>query len=507
MAARRAAPNGGRVLWPLLHYLPGEVVFKEGDWEDYLVASRHFSETLRRLDIRAGDMIWVHDYHLMPLPGILRQVYGPRVKIGFFLHIPFPSSEIFKVLPVCRELLLGLVHADLISFHSYDYARHFSSACAKLLGIVPTVGGFEWNGQMVHVETAPIGIDPDVFLRGLADEQVQLRVADLQRAFEGKRVILGVDRLDYIKGIPNKIAAFRRFLEQHPELRGSVVLVQVAVPSRTDVQEYVDLGTSVFEMAGNCNALYGTADSSPLQLISRSVGYHELSALYQVAEVCLVSSLRDGMNLVAYEYVASQAERHGVLILSEFAGAAQCFGGALFVNPWDLDGMARRLAEALEMPAARREALHAQLFRYTCAHTATRWGQAFVDRLARVGGHRGAGPGVEVCWGEGARADSGPGSAAASPGECECVDREGLGGWGAGVLGIFQLAAGRTPGSRLEVARGSITWSFEYGDREFWSYQAEGLRASLQATGAAEHGQLSVSESSVSLVSTGAERG
>ncbi|CAD6953462.1 unnamed protein product [Tilletia controversa] len=256
------------------------------------------------------------------------------IKLGFFLHTPFPSSEIYRILPVRREILLGILHCDLIGFHTYDYARHFLSSCTRILGLPTMRNGLEFEGRYVHVGTYPIGIQPELFEEGLRKKAVQERIRVLERRFEGVKIIVGVDRLDYIKGVPQKLYALEAFLQDHPEWVGKVVLVQVAVPSRQDVEEYQNLRSKVNEAVGAINGRFGTFESMPIHFLHRSVNFDELCALYAVSDACLVTSTRDGMNLVSYEYIACQQERNGVMILSEFAGAAQSLNGSLIVNPW-----------------------------------------------------------------------------------------------------------------------------------------------------------------------------
>ncbi len=211
-------------------------------------------------DVQDGDLVWVHDYHLMLLPQMLREEIGrskSNVKVGFFLHTPFPSSEIYRILPVRDEILLGLLDCDLIGFHTYDYARHFLSSCSRILGLTTTPNGVEYDGKVVTVGAFPIGIDPDKFTEGLKKEKVKKRIAALEQKFQGVKLIVGVDRLDYIKGVPQKMHALEVFLTDHPEWIGKVVLVQVAVPSRQDVEEYQNLRAVVNELVGRINGKFG----------------------------------------------------------------------------------------------------------------------------------------------------------------------------------------------------------------------------------------------------------
>ena len=223
------------------------------------------------------------------------------IKIGFFLHTPFPSSEIYRILPVRQEILRGILYCDLIGFQTYDYVRHFLSACSRILGLSTFPNGVEFGGSRVHVRTYPIGIEPAKFEEGLMRNNVRQRIAELERRFEGVKVIVGIDRLDYIKGMPQKLQALETFLEEYPEWIGKIVLVQIAVPSRQDVEEYQNLRATVNEAVGRINGRFGTVESMPVHLLHRSVNFDELCALYALADVCLVTSTRDGMNLVSYE--------------------------------------------------------------------------------------------------------------------------------------------------------------------------------------------------------------
>lgn len=279
--------------------MPGEIDFDETQWDGYYRANVAFANAIKQI-AQDGDMIWVQDYHLMLLPALLKEILTdmPAIKIGFFLHTPFPSSEVYRVLPVRKQILLGVLQSDLIGFHTYDYARHFLSSCARILGLQTMPNGVEYDGRFVNVGTFPIGIDPDKFISGLEDPIVQGKIFDLQRRFAGKKLMVGVDRLDYIKGVPHKLYAFDLFLTRYPEFQGKVALLQVAVPTRTEVEEYKNLRISVNELVGRINGKFGTFDFTPVQYLYRSISFEDLVALYRVADVCIVTSTRDGMNLV-----------------------------------------------------------------------------------------------------------------------------------------------------------------------------------------------------------------
>jgi len=390
-------------MWPLFHYHPGEITFDESAWDGYTEANRLFAKAVAR-DVQDNDMVWVHDYHLMLMPAMLREEIEKskkNVKIGFFLHTPFPSSEIYRILPVRNEILLGVLHCDLIGFHTYDYARHFLSSCSRILGLATTPNGVEFHSKVVTVGAFPIGIDPEKFDQGLQKAKVQHRIAALEKKFQGVKLIVGVDRLDYIKGVPQKLHALEVFLTEHPEWIGKVVLVQVAVPSRQDVEEYQNLRAVVNELVGRINGKFGTIEFMPIHFMHKSVSFDELIALYSVSDVCLVSSTRDGMNLVSYEYIATQEKRHGVMILSEFTGAAQSLNGSLIVNPWNTEELADAIHDAVTMGDEQRSLNYQKLSKYVRKYTrfvafvavgdawtdslgSAWWGESFVTELRRI---------------------------------------------------------------------------------------------------------------------------
>ncbi|PYH33346.1 glycosyltransferase family 20 protein [Aspergillus neoniger CBS 115656] len=374
------------ILWPLLHYHPGEIVFDEAAWDAYREANRLFAKTIAH-EAREGDLVWVHDYHLMLLPEVLREELAAlgknNIRIGFFLHTPFPSSEIYRILPVRSQLLRGVLQCDLIGFHTYDYARHFLSCCSHILGLVTTPSSVKFKDRSVAVGAFPIGIDPDKFTEGLKSPKVQNRIANLENKFQGTKLMVSVDRLDYIKGIPQKLHALEVFLSQHPEWVGKVVLVQVAVPSRQDVEEYQNLRAVVNELVGRINGKFGTVDYMPIHFMHKSVSFDELIALYAASDACVVSSTRDGMNLVSFEYVATQQKRKGVLILSEFAGAAQSLNGSIVVNPWNTEELANAYHEAVSMSDDLRAQKFEKLYKYISKYTSAFWGKSFVAELSK----------------------------------------------------------------------------------------------------------------------------
>ncbi|KAL1118583.1 hypothetical protein V6Z11_D01G045700 [Gossypium hirsutum] len=375
------------ILWPLFHYLglPQEDRLAttrsfQSQFAAYKKANQMFADVVN-MHYEEGDVVWCHDYHLMYLPECLKN-HNNNMKVGWFLHTPFPSSEIHRTLPSRSELLRSVLAADLVGFHTYDYARHFVSACTRILGIEGTPEGVEDQGRLTRVAAFPIGIDSLRFQNALLVPQVQEHIKELKERFSGRKVMLGVDRLDMIKGIPQKILAFEKFLEENPNWRDKVVLLQIAVPTRTDVPEYQKLTSQVHEIVGRINGRFGSLTAVPIHHLDRSLDFHALCALYAVTDVALVTSLRDGMNLVSYEFVACQEAKKGVLILSEFAGAAQSLGaGAILVNPWNITEVAASIAQALNMSAEEREKRHQHNFHHVTKHTAQEWAEMFVSEL------------------------------------------------------------------------------------------------------------------------------
>ena len=378
------------VLWQLFHYIALEQDTQMSDsqtmqkeYAAYKKANALFVDTVMSV-YRPNDIVWIHDYHLMLMPSLLKHV-RPEMKVGWFLHTPFPSSEIVRTMPQRDDILMGVLSADLVGFHTYDYARHFVSSVTRILGLEGTLDGIEnaHMGTVTRVAVFPIGIDPDRWTDQLEKVEVQHKMLEMRHQFDGKKVLLGVDRLDMVKGIPQKLLAYEKFLEDNEEWRHRVVLVQIAIPSRKNVPEYQRLTRVVHEMAGRINGRFGSLTSNPIHYLDCSLDANNLCALYAVTDVLMVSSLRDGMNLVSYEYVACQnKDDPGVLILSEFAGAAQSLGaGAILMNPWNVNELARAIAYALTMGDAERQQRHRQNFMHVKVHTAQAWGETFISEL------------------------------------------------------------------------------------------------------------------------------
>ncbi|NPA97303.1 MAG: hypothetical protein GXO32_06855 [Crenarchaeota archaeon] len=319
-------------IWPLFHYFPEKARFEERFWHAYQRVNELYLNAVLEV-YRDGDIIWVHDYHLMLLPLLLRQKLGNDAPIGFFLHIPFPSSEVFKLMPWRLEILRGILGADLVGFHTYGYVRHFLSAVRRLLGFENKLGRIFIEDRVVLVDAFPMGIDFESFVSLLSDNEVRRKIEEYKLSFQGLKVILSVDRLDYTKGIPQRLLAYERFLSKYPEYIGKVVLVLLVSPSRIGVKEYAELKRCIDELVGRINGRFSTLDWSPILYVYKFTPLQDLLALYVVSDVALITPLYDGMNLVSKEYVAAKEGGDGVLILSEGAGASSELVEALIVNP------------------------------------------------------------------------------------------------------------------------------------------------------------------------------
>jgi trehalose 6-phosphate synthase/phosphatase len=368
------------VLWPLCHYLLDRIPPTSREWETYRSVNEKFADAAARAWTGPEDLVWVHDYQLTLVPAMLR-ARVPAARIGFFLHIPFPASEVWRILPWREEVLEGLLGADLVGFHTHAYRTHFSSSVLRVLGI-PTQGNCIYaGGREVRLGVFPIGVDAAAFTELAEAPAVQREAADIREEAGGERILLGIDRLDYTKGIPHRLLAYERMLEREARWRGKVRLVQVAVPSRGEVPSYQQYRRQVDELVGHINGVYGTVDWTPIHYVHRSLDARQVVALYRAADVMLVTPLRDGMNLVAKEFATCRTDEDGVLVLSEFAGAAAEMGEALEVNPYDVDAMAQSYADALDMPEEERRVRMRALRGRIAARDVHHWAQSFISAL------------------------------------------------------------------------------------------------------------------------------
>ncbi|UJR83014.1 Hypothetical protein I5071_50790 [Sandaracinus amylolyticus] len=366
-------------LWPIFHGFPGRARYDERDWNAYVEVNDFFAQQASRLASRGGT-VWAHDYHLLLVGAALRRL-GHHGPIGLFVHIPFPPLDLFETIPWARELIEGMLAFDLVGFHVRRYASNFVHCAQRLASsAVRTDRGVRTASREVRVGVFPMGIDAEIFEE--TDDARFDDMTELHAVLRGRKLVLGVDRLDYSKGIVERLEAFGRMLEIFPEWRARVSMLQVAVPSRADVPEYAEQRRAIETLVGRINGLYGEAHWVPVRYVYRSYGRAELAALYRAADVGFVTPLRDGMNLVAKEYVASQAVANpGVLVLSRFAGAADELDGAVLTNPHHRDGMARDLARALEMPHEERAQRHASMMARVRGSTPEGWASDFLRTL------------------------------------------------------------------------------------------------------------------------------
>jgi len=335
------------VLWPVFHSFPSQLPLETADFSLYRRVNQRFADEIAR-QYRHGDLVWVHDYQLMLVPRMLRELI-PDAVIGFFLHIPFPAPDIFRTLPSREALLDGLLGCDLVGVHTASYMRNLASSVLHVLGAGTDVDRVGWQGRATNLGVFPMGVDARGY-QALGESAEVRALGEDFRGAEVERVLVGIDRLDYTKGIPRRLLAYERMLADHPELHGRVRLVQVAVPSRTNVEAYADFRQQVDALIGRINGRFGSPRWSPVHYVYRSLSAEHVAALYIVADVLLVTPIRDGMNLVAKEFVAARADEDGVLVLSEFTGAAAELAAALVVNPYDLGQASEPMAAALVMP-------------------------------------------------------------------------------------------------------------------------------------------------------------
>ena len=371
-------------IWPLFHGFPQFTRFDEEEWEAYRRVNERFCEAVLA-EARPGDTLWIQDYHLMLLPSMLRAKL-PDVAIGFFLHIPFPDYETFRTLPWRDEIVRGVLGADLIGFHAYDYVRHFLSSCRRVAGIENTSGTCTVNGRIVQVDAFPLGIDYARYRDAARKPSVRASMESLaaEKGHDGCKVMLSVERLDYSKGIPERLDAFDAFLDRHPEWKGHVVLMLVTVPSRENVASYRALKKRIDELVGLINGKHSTMDWTPVDYYYRALPFDQLVSLYAASDVMLVTPLRDGMNLVCKEYLACHDGDGGVLVLSEMAGASYELHEALCVNPFDRAGIVEAMQQALTMPPDEQRHRNAPMQQRLARYTSKKWAREFLAAVDDV---------------------------------------------------------------------------------------------------------------------------
>lgn len=371
-----------KTIWPLFHYFKQYTEYNPNYWKVYQNINQRFCDTILEY-AKPDDTIWVHDYQLMLLPQMLRKKL-PSATIGFFLHIPFPSYELFRTLPWRKEIVEGLLGSDLIGFHTFDYVRHFISTSSKIIGHENRLGHVQYNSRIVDIDAFPMGIDYNKFSQSMFKPETIREVINLRNQLGQHKLILSIDRLDYSKGIVQRLEAFDVFLEKYPEYRGKVSLITVTVPSRAKVEHYQTLKQNIDETVGRINGKYSTPGWTAIHYFYRSLNFETLTALYYTSDIALITPFRDGMNLIAKEYVAGKIDGNGVLILSETAGAAKELTEAIHINPNDVQGIAEAIKEAIEIPdeekKSRIEAMQVKLKRYNVVN----WAQLFLKRLDNV---------------------------------------------------------------------------------------------------------------------------
>ncbi|KAI4369047.1 hypothetical protein MLD38_017538 [Melastoma candidum] len=396
-------------LWPLFHYmlplspdLGGR--FNRSLWQAYVSVNKIFADRIMEVINPEDDFVWIHDYHLMVLPTFLRRRFN-RVKLGFFLHSPFPSSEIYKTLPIREELLRALLNSDLIGFHTFDYARHFLSCCSRMLGLTYESKrgfiGLEYYGRTVSIKILPVGIHMGQLESILSLPETEMKVAELRKQYCGqdRTMLLGVDDMDIFKGISLKLLAMEQLLTQHPDCQGKVVLVQIANPARSQGKDVKEVQNETYSTVKRINDTFGQPGYNPVVLIEEPLKFYERIAYYVVAECCLVTAVRDGMNLIPYEYVISRQGneqldnllglepstlKKSMLVVSEFIGCSPSLSGAIRVNPWNIDAVADAMDCALRMSDSEKQLRHEKHYKYVSTHHVGYWARSFLQDLERT---------------------------------------------------------------------------------------------------------------------------
>ncbi len=373
-----------KTIWPHFHYFTEYTTYNDEMWAAYQEVNFKFLQAVEE-HLRDDDMVWVHDYQLMLLPAMIRAKF-PKISIGFFLHIPFPSYEVFRILPWRKEILDGILGSDLVGFHTFGYMRHFLSAAYRITGYEHEFGRLSIDDRLVNVDVFPMGIDYEKYANPDVDAQSDRSSGEIRKLHASRKIILSVDRLDYTKGIPHRIRAFGEFIRHNPEYIGKVNLIMIVVPSRSNVDQYQSLKTEVDVLVSQVNSEYSTFDWMPIHYYYRSVNFAALTTLYKEADIALITPLRDGMNLVAKEYVAAKEEtKRGVLILSEMAGAVyELNDGAITVNPQSSRDIQQALVEALEMPLEEQEHRLLQMQEKLRQYDVKHWAATFIKEQQKL---------------------------------------------------------------------------------------------------------------------------
>ncbi len=377
-----------RALWPLFHYFMEYTKFEKNEWEAYKRVNEKFAEVIIN-QLNDGDTVWIHDYQLLLLPQLIKE-QKPNTTIGFFLHIPFPSYEIFRTFPWRKEILSGMLGADLLGFHTYDYERHFLSSVKRILRLDVNFNEIHDQDRIIKVDSFPMGIDYDKFHNFALEhikspkEKSEIYQRLQEHISDDNKLILSIDRMDYTKGIPNRIKAFEYFLEKFPEFKEKVRLVMLAVPSRSNVPQYQKLKRETDELVGRINGKFSTVSWTPIWYFYRALPFSDLIDLYISSDVALITPIRDGMNLVAKEYVATRVNKDGVLILSEMAGASKEMNEALLINPNNFEDFTDNLEKALTMPLEEQQKRMKFLQNRLKRYDVSKWAEEFLKSLAET---------------------------------------------------------------------------------------------------------------------------
>jgi trehalose 6-phosphate synthase/phosphatase len=371
-----------KTIWPLFHYFQILTVFNKEYYEAYKAVNHKFFEEVLKI-ANPDDIIWIHDYQLMLLPEMIKSKF-PSPKIGFFLHIPFPSFELFRLLPWRKEILNGILGSDLVGFHTYSYEHHFLQSVQRILGLEVVLGQIFKEDRIIKADVFPMGIDFDKFYNSSKNSNTKKEIKNIQKSIKNQKLIISIDRLDYTKGILQRIESFDYFLTKYPQYQKKVTLILVAVPSRINVESYIDLKNQVDEAIGRLNGKYTSLDWSPIWYMYKSLPFETLSALYNMADIALITPLRDGMNLVAKEYVASRNNKNGALIVSEMAGVSEELGEAIIVNPYNNDEIADMINLALNMPNDKQISNIRIMQNRIKKNNIFKWASDFIERLNKT---------------------------------------------------------------------------------------------------------------------------
>lgn len=373
-------------LYTLFHYKqhePNDGRAELKSWADYYRMNQKFANRILEI-YKPGDVVMIHDYHLLLLPSMLRQRI-PHIYISFFLHAPFPSSEFLRCLPRRKDVLEGVLGANLVGFQSYSYSRHFVSCCTRILGFPSDIAGVDAYGAKVSVGVFPIGIDAAAVERlAFDDPAIDDKVAALKKMYAGKKLIVGRDRLDSVRGVAQKLMAFEAFLERYPEWNQKVVLIQVTSPTSVEEEKEDKIANKVAELVANINGTYGSLSFTPVQHYPQYLSQEEYLALLRAADIGLITSVRDGMNTTSLEYVVCQRDDHGPLIISEFSGTAGSLKDALHINPWDLTGVSEAIEKSLTMSEDMKSAMHNSLYHHVATRNVQVWSSSYIKRLLTV---------------------------------------------------------------------------------------------------------------------------